>query len=98
MSTFPEYESVESFAQYLLDDERDSFNLGEAHMVAKATGVSNLTVVRELTEGYGFTLIPPSTPKAVRGFTANSHNRWEGNPGAGGGGGDSLTGFAGREG
>jgi hypothetical protein len=98
MSTpLPEYESVEALAQYLLDDERTSFNLGEAHMVAKATKVSNLTVVRELTE-YGFTLIPPSTPRPVRGFTANNHNRWEGNPGAGGGGGDSLTGFAGREG
>lgn len=99
MSTpLPEYESVEVFAQYLLDDERTSFTLGEAHLVAKAVGVSNLTVVRELTEGYGFTFMPPGTPKSVRGFTANSHNRWEGNPGAGGGGGDSLTGFAGREG
>lgn len=97
MSTLPEYASTEAFATFLLDDERESFTLGEAHLVAKATGVSNLTVVRELTD-YGFTLIPPSSPKPVRGFTANSHNRWEGNPGAGGGGGDSLTGFAGREG
>jgi hypothetical protein len=95
--TYPEYQSVESFAQYLLDDERTSFNLGEAHKVAKTVGVSNLTVVRELTE-YGFTFLPPSAPKSVRGFTANNNNRWEGNPGAGGGGGDSLTGFAGREG
>ena len=98
ITTFPEYQSVESFATFLLDDDRTSFRLGEAGKVAIATGVSNLTVVRELTEGYGFTYLPPAAPKAVRGFTANNNNRWEGNPGAGGGGGDSLTGFAGREG
>jgi hypothetical protein len=93
----PEFASVSAFVEYLLDDERDEFTLREATEVALATGQRPLSVVREL-EGWGLTFVPPAAPKVVRGYRSNNHNRWEGNPGAGGSGWEVISGFAGQTG
>lgn len=95
--TAPEFASVEAFAGYLYDDERHWFTLAEAAAVAANVGTSNRTVIDDLT-GYGLVFREPRKAPEVRGYTANPNTRWAGNPGAGGGGGDSLIGFAGREG
>lgn len=93
----PEFASVETFAGYLYDDERGWFTLAEAAAVAANVGCLNREVIADL-ESYGLSFRAPSRAPETRGYTSNPNTRWAGNPGAGGGGGDSLLGFAGREG
>jgi len=95
--TAPEFQDTEAFAGYLYDDERGWFTLAEAAAVAANTGRTNREVIADLA-GYGLVFREPRKAPEVRGYTANPNTRWAGNPGAGGGGGDSLIGFAGREG
>lgn len=96
--TAPEHASIEAFAQYMLDDDRTVFTLPDVARVAAGAHVPNGDVIAEL-RAYGFTYKAPRVGVVEpRGFKSNNNNRWQGNPGAGGGGGDSLTGFAGRAG
>lgn len=95
----PEYQDIETFAQYLLDEERTSFLPGEAQRVAERMGKNTGEVQREL-KSYGFTMDVPTRCK-VRGFTTSSNDRYFG-PGSekmhGGSGWVQINGFATQEG
>lgn len=96
----PEHASVEAFAAYLLDDEREEFTFKEAEELAEALGQSVASyVIREL-KSYGFTMTPRAIPRRVRGFRTSSHDRWFG-PGSskthGGSGHEQINGFAGQK-
>ena len=77
MSTYPEYESVELFVEYLLEDDRDTFTAGELVGLSKALGRTTHDVRSEL-EGYGIKPAGRAHEKHVRGFTTSSHDRWFG--------------------
>lgn len=98
--TAPEYESIEAFVQYLMDEERTTFDHNDLGELAYGLQKSRCKVRADL-EGYGLTLAPRAVEKRVRGFTANPHDRWYG-PGAcrsyGGSGWEQITGFAGQRG
>lgn len=87
-----EFESVDSFAEYLYDEEREQYNHHELQCVWFRTGL-RIQQVREALEGYGLTLARREKPRTVRGFTSNPHNRYSGNPMGGGGGGGSIYGM-----
>lgn len=88
--------SVEAFVEYAMAVGRKDFLPGWAQAIARATGATLRDTMAAL-RGYG---LEPSmnTVRTVRGFNSWDHNLWAGNPGAGGGGQESLTGFAGPEG
>jgi len=96
----PEFASVETFVQYLLDEERESFLPGEAQAVAKAIGSDLATVTRTLQD-YGLILMNRTVQKATRGITSNPNGTF---PFSGANstfttsGSDSIIGFAGRAG
>ena len=107
----PEFQTVTAFVEMLCDDGcRPSFTRAEAG--ALALNLSRvecrtlpLSEVKDRIIAFaascGMTVrmeAPSDKPREVRGFTANPNTKYVGNPGAGGGGGDSLIGFAGREG
>jgi len=96
-SPWPEYETIEAFVEYCLDDERDHFTTADMQALNRATH-TRLQDVRKALEGYGLRFVPREPQKAVRGFTSNPHDRWYG-PGAdrtyGGTGWEQISGFAG---
>jgi len=96
---FPEYESVETFVQECLDDERDYFTTADMQALNAATQM-RLQDVRKALEGYGLRFVPRQPQKRVRGFNSNPHDRWYG-PGAdrtyGGSGWEQINGFAGEK-
>lgn len=90
----PEFASVEAFAEFLYEDERSSYTCHELQCVWSRAGGLRLQQVRAELESYGLQLQKRAKGRMVRGFTANSHNLYEGNPMAGGGGGASIIGMA----
>lgn len=92
----PELQSIEAFAEYLLEDERDSFMLADCQALGAKLHISN-SKIRDALEGYGFRYIGPEHGKTMRGFTTGSNDRWYG-PGSsrthGGGGGSSIVSLA----
>ena len=96
----PEYSDLETFVQFCLDDDRDTFSHVELRALALNTKQSGNKLRKEL-EGFGLSLAAREVEKHARGFTANSHDRWHG-PGAcqshGGSGWEQIQGFAGRRG
>lgn len=96
-SNGPEYRNALAFVEYLIDDERTTFTIAEVQRVAANTRQTHKELIAEIA-GWGFAFTAPAAPKAVRGFTANNHNRFEGNPGSGGSGWQCIAGFAGQEG
>lgn len=96
----PEHESVETFAEFLVAEERVSFSFAEADIVARGMKVATYVVIEGL-KGYGIAYEGRNEPKRVRGFTSNPHDRWYG-PGAckshGGSGHEQIQGFAGQKG
>lgn len=92
----PETDSIEAFAEFLLDDERDSFTFDEVSVLNTKLGIRRSDIVKEL-EGYGLTYEPRETEKRIRGFKTSSNDRWFG-PGSmdshGGSGADQICGFA----
>ncbi len=71
----PEFESVEAFVQYCLDDERDSFTPGDAQRIAQSIGSTIVAVTTEL-RSYGLRcVINPKRPES-RGFSANDHDKY----------------------
>jgi len=92
----PEYSSIETFVQYLLDDERDSYTHEELTALNFRTRTP-VNVIRKELEGYGIMLANRPNEKKVRGFSSNSNDRWFG-PGSmathGGAGIDPQTGRA----
>lgn len=73
----PEYKSVAAFATWLSDDEREEFTHEELQTLCVVLRASAPTV-RAALESYGFRLGTRVPFRAVRGFTANCHNRWDG--------------------
>ena len=96
----PEYESVEAFVEFLLDEERMSFTLEEIEALGFCLHVSNPKLISDL-KSYGLTMDEREVPKRVRGFQSNSHDRFYG-PGSskmhGGSGWEQISGFAGQKG
>ena len=97
--TEPEFQSVETFAEFLVDEDRTSFTAAEVNAIAVATRTSHHKV-RVALEGYGLTLERRANEQRVRGFQTSSHDRYFG-PGAekthGGSGWEQIAGFAGEE-
>ncbi len=96
----PEFESVEAFVEFCMDDERDTFDHEDLGELAFRLQRSRNKVRSEL-ESYGLKLAERPNEKRVRGFTANPHDRWYGpgsSPSHGGSGWEQITGFAGQKG
>lgn len=96
----PEYTSVEEFVQFCMDDDRTTFNHLDLRALALNCQASG-SKIRAALESYGLSLGDRAPDRKVRGFTANSHDRWYG-PGAsrthGGSGWEQIQGFAGQKG
>ena len=96
----PEYESIETFVEECLDDERDFFTTADMQALNAATQ-TRLQDVRKALEGYGLRFVPREPKRRVRGFSDNPHDRWHG-PGSdrtfGGSGQDQINGWAGPKG
>ena len=93
----PEFESVESFVDYLLGEDRTSFTLEEVQALQHRLHRSPGKVIADL-KGYGLTYEGRPRVREVRGFTAWDNNLYAGNPMAGGSGHDQIQGFAGQKG
>jgi hypothetical protein len=89
--------SVLAYVEYAIENNAKTFLPGHAQCISRATGRPIKTIMDEL-RGYGLRVETNASRASVRGFGANDHNKYSGNPGSGGGGGDSLIGMAGREG
>jgi hypothetical protein len=96
----PEYKTIEEFAEYLLEDERASFNVTE--LVALSRDVKkSYHVVRLELESYGFTFERRKHETHARGVSSNDNDRWYGRGAdktSGGSGWEQITGFAGHNG
>lgn len=96
----PEYASVESFVEFLLDDDRTSFLPGEAQKVAANTKCGISQIIVEL-KSFGLSVMTNNVQKETRGITSHSHGT---HPFSGSGstfttpGGSNIMGFAGRTG
>jgi hypothetical protein len=94
---FPEYESVESFVEDCLDDDRYHFTTADMQALNEATQM-RLSDVRKALEGYGLRFVPRKPRKHIRGFQTGSNDRFYG-PGSakmyGGSGWEQINGFAG---
>jgi hypothetical protein len=77
----PEFASVDAFATYLYDDDRETYTVDELARLAFFTRRSNLSLIDELS-GYCLRLAPREPVRRVRGFTTSSNDRWFG-PGSG---------------
>jgi hypothetical protein len=73
----PEFASVEAFAAFLRDEERDSFSVEELHSLNFCTHRPMAELTKEL-ERLGFSLVRRSSVRRVRGFRSSSHDRWFG--------------------
>jgi hypothetical protein len=94
--TDAEYADVETFAEFLADDEREEYTHGELQVLNANTGKIVATIKAELA-AYGFRLKGRPFEKQIRGFTANPNaGRFDGMHG--GGGGTSIQGLAGYAG
>lgn len=96
----PEFQSVEAFVEFLLDDERESFLPGEAQKVAANTKCNLSQIIEEL-KGFGLSVHTNHVQRETRGINSHSHGT---HPFSGSGstfttpGGSNIMGFAGRTG
>jgi len=92
----PEFDSIETFVQHLLDDERETYTHEELTALNFRTHMP-INAIRKELEGYGLTLANRPNVKRTRGFSTSSNDRWFG-PGSaathGGAGIDPQTGRA----
>jgi len=89
-----EFTSPDDFAEYLYDEDRSTYTCHELQCVWSRANGLRIQQIRSTLSGYGLELEQRPKERNVRGFTANSHNRFAGNPMSGGGGGGSLIGMA----
>lgn len=89
-----EYTSTDVFAEHLADDDRETYTCQELQCLWSRAGGLRLQEIRAALSEYGLTLAGRPRERSFRGFSANSHNRYEGNPMCGGGGGGSIIGMA----
>ena len=92
-----EYTTVERFAEFVLDDERESFTFAELHELAYQLRASWKVLLQELTS-YGLALEGQAHEKKFRTVTDNPHDRWTAYPSHGGSGWEQIAGFAGQRG
>lgn len=81
----PEYESIEAFVEFLIDDERDTFTLADVQKLQVNLRRSPGKVIRDL-EAFGLKYKGPTRQRTVRGFKSNPYTLYQGNPMAGGSG------------
>ncbi len=94
MSDAPEFESIEAFVEFLVDDEVEVFTAADLQALSAATQTSIKRLRVEL-EGWGLSLAHRPSERRVRGFTANPHDRWSAFPSHGGSGWEQISGFSG---
>lgn len=94
----PEFESIETFVEFCIDDERSEFSHEDLQALCFRTQSSSCKVRAEL-ESFGLVLAKRQPERRVRGVRTSSHDRYYG-PGAckthGGSGWEQINGFAGR--
>lgn len=96
----PEYASVESFVEYMLDDDRDEFTVVELGYLNRRLARPTRMIRRELEE-YGLHLRGQRMEHRVRTVNDNPHDRWYGpgsSPSHGGSGWEQIAGMAGQVG
>lgn len=86
-----EFESVTALAEYLYDDDRETYTRFELQCVWFRTGLRIQQIRAELAE-YGLTLERRPMERVVRGFSDSPYTLYAGNPMCGGGGGGSIIG------
>jgi hypothetical protein len=89
----PEFETVDTFAEYLDDDSRETYTHHEL-MCLNARLKIRVGLIRSGLSAYGLTLAHRPHERNVRTFSTNSHNLYAGNPMSGGGGAESFRGVA----
>lgn len=89
----PEFADVDTFAEFLADDDREEYTHTELQCVSYRARLS-ASKVRAALATYGYTLAKRREAPECRTFSSNPHNRYAGNPMAGGGGGGSIMGLA----
>lgn len=93
----PEYETIEEFVEYLLDEDRFEYDHRDLQILSEHLRVS-IPKVRAELDSWGLRLKERPHEREVRGFNSWDHNRWAGNPCKGGSGHDQIAGFAGQKG
>jgi len=97
---YPEYESLEAFVEYCLEEEVDRYSHVDLQELAYSLRRSHSKIRKELEE-YGLRLRYREKEKEVRGWRSNDNDRWYGK-GAdrtfGGSGHEQINGFSGQEG
>lgn len=88
---------MEAFVEFLLEEERDSFDHVELRTLCEELGAPTSEIRKEL-EDWGLVLKARPKVKTVRGVTSWDNNRWEGNPCGGGSGWEQIAGFSGKKG
>jgi len=94
----PEFRDIDTFAEYKLDNEEDSYDWKELQALARnlaalrvgrpeaAASKADVDTVKKELDSIGFSFVPREALKAVRGATSNSHGT---HPFANSGGGGS---------
>lgn len=98
---YPEYESIEAFVEYCLEEERETYTHIDLQELTYSLRRSHQKVRKDLEE-YGLRLVYREKETSVRGIHSSSdHDRWWG-PGSertcGGSGHEQINGFSGQEG
>lgn len=97
METDPEHESIESFVEYLFDEDRSSYDYEDLKQLMGSLRRS-AQVVREELCSWGLTLVERQKERKVRGLNSNNHDRWASSGCHGGSGYEQISGFAGKAG
>jgi hypothetical protein len=92
-NTTPEFASLDAFMEFLLEEDRDSFTFEEVTELNRVLQVPFASIRAQL-QAVGFKYETRPKTKEFRTFSANSHNRWTGNPCGGGSGWESIIGMA----
>lgn len=74
----PEFSSIESFVQFLIDDERTVYSHEELQQLAFYTRAKSTRELHLSLDDIGLTLKKREHEKRVRGFTTSSNDRWYG--------------------
>jgi hypothetical protein len=69
----PEHDSVESFVTYCIDDDIETFTLGDAQKIAASTGKTVTEIVAEL-KSFGLKILNGIKKTEPRGFNSNNND------------------------
>lgn len=96
LSFMPEYSSIDSF----IDDNETGYFSSDDLAILNYRLRRPIREIKMELEKYGLRLRQRNREQDVRGFSSNSHDRWDGKgscPSHGGGGGSSIIGFFQKE-